>query len=252
MGPTHNTALKSASTTRRNTADDLKERLVFERALGFQAGSVMDGVVTAHIELPIVMTDADYELICDLYREDFSCFGYPCEYNSTDLELKAAEKLEAFEKEQLLRGDFKPHFQLMLEGKLSKAEDRLSAALRRQEIGERKLATALKKQEIAEQNLANALKTQGVTERKLEGVLIWPGEDIWPNAPRSQVEKTVTKVNTKGTKSPTSKGSKGPKSKGSKTAKSSKSPTSEQNPRTLQPTSEAPTFMPTEAPTFII
>ena len=138
MGPVHNSLLKSADLNAKNVGSNLHDRKVFEEVLGFDVMKTMPAFETAHTRLPTVMTDSDYELICKHFKEDFSCLGYSCDYNSTALAEKAYDKLNKMEQARWLPESNKLPSQLLFERKLDVANRRLVYANKKREAAERK------------------------------------------------------------------------------------------------------------------
>ena len=141
MGPVHNSFLKPTQISVMNAGAKLHDRTTFEYALGFDSMVTTADFEKVHAGLPTVMTDSDYELICNHFKEDFDCFGYSCDYNSTALAEKAYEKLDKMEQARWLPDSNKLPSQLILEQKLERAEYRVVVAQKRQEAAEKRMVS---------------------------------------------------------------------------------------------------------------
>lgn len=140
MGPVHNRFLKPTQINVMNAGEKLRDRAGFEYALGFDSMTATVAFEKVHAGLHKFMTDSDYELICNYFKEDLDCFGYSCDYNSTALAEKAYEKLEKLEQARWLPESHKLPSQLILEHNL---EHTMVVAQKRLEMAEKRMASIL-------------------------------------------------------------------------------------------------------------
>ena len=155
--------LQSAKINQINYAESLRSRHQFEKDLGSNASEILAEFGMAHERLPMTMKDDDYELICKYFVDDFSRFGYACEYNATDLAMKAAARLKAIGGSRLLILDEDTKEQSTAEKDERKLNDLKKIGQKVDQKAEQKKIYDLRNREKVESGKRNAEK---VNERR--------------------------------------------------------------------------------------